>query len=126
MAPIERKRSRDGTLQRSKKRQRVVEAIGTTKGTSTSLTLDLLPWNEVPLPDTLEDAEGFFGLEEVENVEVAKDPSSGQVAYRVGKAHWKSPRTTDLVLIGTGASECYTERYYSDSVRCCCHLCSYR
>lgn len=85
MAPVERKRSRDGTMQRSKKRQRVVEVIGTTKKTSTIATLDSLPWNEVPLPDRLEDAEGFFGLEEVENVEVAKDPSSGQVAYRVGK-----------------------------------------
>lgn len=87
MAPVERKRSRDWTFQRSKKRQRVGEAIGTTKETSTTVTLDSLPWNEVPLPDRLEDAEGFFGLEEVENVEVAKDPSSGQVAYRVGKIY---------------------------------------
>ncbi len=88
MAPTERKRSCDGTTQGSKKRQRVGKAIGTTSQTSTTVTLDSLPWNEVPLPDRLEDAEGFFGLEEVVNVEVVKDPSSGQVAYRVGKAHW--------------------------------------
>ena len=124
MAPMERKRSRDFTSQRPKKRQRIVETNGTTKAASKTVTLDSLPWNEVPLPDRLEDAEGFFGLEEVENIEVAKDPSSGQVAYRVGKAHWKGPRTTDSVLIGTGASKCCTERHSSEWVRYCCHLCS--
>jgi len=95
----------------------VGKAIGTTRETSTIVRLDSLPWNEVPLPDRLEDAEGFFGLEEVENVEVAKDPSSGQVAYRVGEAHSNSPRATDLVLIGIGTSECCTEGHYRALVR---------
>jgi ATP-dependent RNA helicase DDX24/MAK5 len=38
--------------------------------------LDSLPWNEVEMPDMFEDAEGFFGLEEVDDVEVIKEGNS--------------------------------------------------
>ncbi len=37
------------------------------------MALDALPWNEVEMPDMFEDAEGFFGLEEVEGVEVIRE-----------------------------------------------------
>lgn len=43
--------------------------------------LDALRWKEVSLPDRLEDYEGFFGLEEVENVDVVRDPS-GVISYK--------------------------------------------
>ncbi|EMC99448.1 hypothetical protein BAUCODRAFT_29794 [Baudoinia panamericana UAMH 10762] len=42
---------------------------------------DGLVWKEVKLPDRLENYEGFFGLEEVDDVEVVRDPSSGKLSY---------------------------------------------
>ena len=47
------------------------------------VSIDQLKWNEVTLPDRFDDAEGFFGLEEIEDVEVVKDAGSGNVVYRV-------------------------------------------
>lgn len=57
--------------QRSKKRQK----IETTKNSKPkrAVAVDALPWNEVTMPDMFNDAEGFFGLEEVEGVEIVKD-----------------------------------------------------
>ena len=43
---------------------------------------DALKWKEVDLPDRLEDAEGFFGLEEIEDVEVVKDVAGQNVLFR--------------------------------------------
>ncbi|KAL8686119.1 MAG: hypothetical protein Q9224_005546 [Gallowayella concinna] len=44
--------------------------------------VDALPWNEVSLPDRLDDAEGFFGLEEISDVEIVRDENLGRVEYR--------------------------------------------
>lgn len=43
--------------------------------------LDKLQWKEVALPDHLDDYEGFFGLEELSDVEVVKE-ESGKTTYR--------------------------------------------
>lgn len=40
-----------------------------------------LQWKEVSMPDHLDDYEGFFGLEEVEGVEVVRDPKTRQVSF---------------------------------------------
>lgn len=45
--------------------------------------IEKLAWREVPLPDRLEDAEGFFGLEEIEDVEIVRDTQSGTIVYKV-------------------------------------------
>ena len=50
-----------------------------------SAGVNALPWSEVSVPDNLDDAEGFFGLEELADVEIAKDQKTGQVEYRVGE-----------------------------------------
>ncbi|KAI9885586.1 MAG: hypothetical protein M1823_002595 [Watsoniomyces obsoletus] len=42
---------------------------------------DNLDWKEVPLPDHLDDAEGFFGLEEIDGVDVTRDEKSGEVKF---------------------------------------------
>lgn len=55
-----------------------------TKSFST-VSVSALPWTEVPLPDRLDDAEGFFGLEEISDVEIVKDAKLGRVEYRVGE-----------------------------------------
>lgn len=43
---------------------------------------DSLPWASTTLPDRLDDAEGFFGLEEVSDVEVVKDEDAGRVSFK--------------------------------------------
>ncbi|KAL8725968.1 MAG: hypothetical protein Q9181_006219 [Wetmoreana brouardii] len=59
---------------------------------SKATAVNALPWNEVPLPDRLDNAEGFFGLEEISDVEVVKDEKHGRVEYR----HIKPTATADL------------------------------
>ncbi|KAL8800548.1 MAG: hypothetical protein Q9182_005103 [Xanthomendoza sp. 2 TL-2023] len=66
-----KKRKRVGESH-SRKRPEVSEAVG----------VDALPWNQVSLPDRLDDAEGFFGLEEISDVEIVKDEKLGRVEYR--------------------------------------------
>ncbi|KAF2482386.1 P-loop containing nucleoside triphosphate hydrolase protein [Neohortaea acidophila] len=41
--------------------------------------LEHLPWKTVSMPDHLEDYEGFFGLEEIEDVEVVKE--DGKISF---------------------------------------------
>ena len=47
----------------------------------TGLKADLLAWKSVSMPDHLDDYEGFFGLEEVDDVDVVKDLETGQVQF---------------------------------------------
>lgn len=76
MAPEQKKRARPvpKTSQRSKKRQKIEPVKnGSAKVEKRAVALDALPWNEVEMPDMFEDAEGFFGLEEVEGIEVIRE-----------------------------------------------------
>ena len=43
--------------------------------------LNALAWKSVDTPDGLDDYEGFFGLEEVEDVDVVKDEETGVVRF---------------------------------------------
>lgn len=72
-----------------------------------AVSIDELKWSTVTLPDRLEDAEGFFGLEEIEGVEVLRvgcqrieeGREGGKVQYRVySSPHWDNGRT--IVDIG--------------------------
>jgi ATP-dependent RNA helicase DDX24/MAK5 len=79
MAPEQKKRTRAGpdAGQKSKKRQKIEPAKkATAEVPKRSIAVDALPWNEVQMPDMFDDAEGFFGLEEVEGVEVIKEGGS--------------------------------------------------
>jgi ATP-dependent RNA helicase DDX24/MAK5 len=73
MAPNDKKRSRPApkSSQPSKKRQRTEPAPDAVQ--KRPVKLDGLSWSEVQLPDMFDDAEGFFGLEEVEGVDVVRD-----------------------------------------------------
>ncbi|KAH7346459.1 P-loop containing nucleoside triphosphate hydrolase protein [Rhexocercosporidium sp. MPI-PUGE-AT-0058] len=76
MAPEQKKRARPvpNASQRSKKRQKIetvkpaMDAV-----VKRPVVLDALPWNEVQMPDMFNDAEGFFGLEEIDGVEVVRE-----------------------------------------------------
>ena len=86
MAPIEKKRHRDLASFKAKKKQRIdIKNDDSQKGPNGEFVgLDKLPWNQVAV-NRLEDAEGFFGLEELSDVDVVKDPTLGKVEYKVGK-----------------------------------------
>lgn len=45
--------------------------------------LDDLNWKEVPLPDRIEDAGGFFGLEEIDGIDVVRPEGNGEVRFKV-------------------------------------------
>ena len=77
-------------LEKTRKRRKVQrkpkESRSDSKATSREVAIidgDHLRWKEVALPDRLEDAEGFFGLEEIENVQVVRDEGTKQIRFRV-------------------------------------------
>ena len=47
---------------------------------SKNVRLNELKWNEIDMPDKLDDYEGFFGLEELDGVDVVKD-GSGKMSF---------------------------------------------
>jgi ATP-dependent RNA helicase DDX24/MAK5 len=73
MASEAAKRSAPSTGGGSKKRQKTKPTKDVPPVQKRPVAIDALPWNEVKLPDMFDDAEGFFGLEEVEGVEVVKE-----------------------------------------------------
>lgn len=86
MAPAERKRIWPDKVSKPRKRQRADTSAKASKQPITKtnvVSLDALSWTEVAVPDRFEDAEGFFGLEEIEDVEVVRDIDLGKLEYRV-------------------------------------------
>lgn len=90
MATKDRKRPLPARVadMKSKKRQRLQtepqDAQGRRKSAKAA-KLAVLPsdlaWKEVSMPDHIDDFEGFFGLEEIEGVDVVKEPSTGKISY---------------------------------------------
>ena len=76
MAPM--KRSRVEKLHARKKQKSLF---------TKAIPLEKLDWKEVALPERLEDAEGFFGLEEIDDVEIHKDEATGAIQYRVDESN---------------------------------------
>ncbi len=74
------KRKRPEILETTKKKQKKSRS---SQAESTAVALDTLPWNEVVFPERFDDAEGFFGLEEISDVEIVRDKKLGKVEYRV-------------------------------------------
>lgn len=47
------------------------------------LGADELDWKPVSLPEAFEDVEGFYGLEEIDDVEIVKPEGQGQLKFKV-------------------------------------------
>jgi ATP-dependent RNA helicase DDX24/MAK5 len=47
--------------------------------------LNELGWKPVSMPDRLDDVEGFYGLEEIDDVEIVKDPVTGNLTFETTK-----------------------------------------
>lgn len=90
MAPLQGKRARSGAVEVSRKRQRIESSASNSSKDPHSglrpISVDELAWKEVTLPDRFEDAEGFFGLEEIENVQVVTDIGRRKIQYMVGES----------------------------------------
>lgn len=69
--------------------------VGTTRAPvlKEKVRLDDLNWKEVAMPDRLDDYEGFFGLEEIEDVDVVKE--GGMVSYHASSEAAKKPVSQD-------------------------------
>lgn len=86
MKARKRQRLEGGDLVRSNGAALPQPAEKKLRTTKKNVRLDELEgWKEVSMPDRLEDMEGFFGLEEIDDVDVIRD-ASGKISYQaVGK-----------------------------------------
>jgi len=75
MAPEQKKRSRPASKagSHSEKRQKIEVPKKNAVVQKRQVAADALPWNEVEMPELFDDAEGFFGLDEVEGVEIVRE-----------------------------------------------------
>ena len=100
MAPILGKRPGIDLKQKVRKRQRIDphRANARSKFALRTVSVDSLPWKEAALSDRLDNAEGFFGLEEIDDVEVVREASSGKVEFRVGECSARPKLPTDVLI----------------------------
>lgn len=100
MAALDMKRHRQDSLMKARKRRKDEPSKSPSYARSREVTaVNTLPWTEAALPDRLDDAEGFFGLEEISDVEVIRDEKHGRVEYRVGEEPPVKMFFVDLQLI---------------------------
>ncbi|KAK3701763.1 ATP-dependent RNA helicase [Vermiconidia calcicola] len=67
-----------------------------TKGPKSKVKADALAWTGVSMPDHMDDYEGFFGLEEVEDVEVVRDETTGGISFHGTAATKPKPNGTSV------------------------------
>lgn len=81
-----RQRDQKGSGFQSKKRKRGANSSNADDkddGWDGIVGVEDLNWKEVALPDRLDDAEGFFGLEEIEGVDIVRPEGSGEIRFKV-------------------------------------------
>ncbi|KAE8356453.1 P-loop containing nucleoside triphosphate hydrolase protein [Aspergillus coremiiformis] len=80
-----RQRDQKGSGSFAKKRKRSAKpsnATGEDSDWDGIVGVEDLNWKEVALPDRLEDAGGFFGLEEIEGVDIIRPKGNGEVQFK--------------------------------------------
>ena len=78
---MKRGRESRNLAKKAAKKQRVEE--NTQQDGEVIVGLDDLDWQTVQLPDRLGDVGGFFGLEEIDGVDIIRPESSGQIKFKV-------------------------------------------
>ncbi|KAJ5327941.1 hypothetical protein N7452_008331 [Penicillium brevicompactum] len=81
------KRARDpkAPAAQANKRKKAVKADSASDD-ERSVGVEDLNWKEVAMPDRMEDAEGFFGLEEIDGVDIIKSGGEVQFKAKTGKS----------------------------------------
>ncbi|PNS14902.1 ATP-dependent RNA helicase mak5 [Sphaceloma murrayae] len=105
MASDTRKRQQaiKSTMARAPKRRKL--DVGKGKGTGPAKTplhnvrLENLQWNSVNMPDKLDDYEGFFGLEEIDDVQVVKE-TNGKISFAASSANPEAPSDSNAANDG--------------------------
>lgn len=73
-----------GSVAQTNKRKKGANAGNATSQKDDGIVaLDDLNWKAVPLPDRLEDAGGFFGLEEIDGVDIVRPDGRGEIQFKV-------------------------------------------
>ncbi|ORY00152.1 P-loop containing nucleoside triphosphate hydrolase protein [Clohesyomyces aquaticus] len=98
---------------KARKRQKLDEAVQSPSSVASKPTpkrqkvvLEELQWKEVTMPDRLEDFEGFYGLEEIDDVDVVKDEATGKTSFETVKAQeLRRARDTAANGVDTGVNE---------------------
>lgn len=78
---MKRGRESRNLAKKAAKKQRLEE--NTDQNGEDIVGLDDLDWQTVQLPDRLGDVGGFFGLEEIDGVDIIRPESSGQIKFKV-------------------------------------------
>ncbi|TDZ15349.1 ATP-dependent RNA helicase MAK5 [Colletotrichum orbiculare MAFF 240422] len=73
-----RKHQSSGAGQTPKKRQKPAVAKAAPPQKKRAVAVNSLPWKKVDVPEMFDDAEGFYGLEVIEGVDVVKDGDNVQ------------------------------------------------
>ncbi|KAH9907158.1 DEAD-domain-containing protein [Xylariomycetidae sp. FL2044] len=73
-----------GAVGNASKRSKVSKSISKPKPTKRSIAGDSLQWRKAKLPDMFNDAEGFYGLEEVDDVEVVRNADNSVEFKAIG------------------------------------------
>jgi len=68
------------------------------------VTLDELDWKAVPMPDRLDDVEGFYGLDEIDGVNIEID-GGGRAEYKVCSLDWRAGKQVLTGVLGQWFSE---------------------
>ena len=85
MAPITKERAREEPPKKVSKRQKFEQKLDVPVSDH-AIDPDKLQWDIVKFPDNFEDAEGFFGLEEVSNIDIVKNLRAGKVEYKASRS----------------------------------------
>ncbi|KAJ5594987.1 ATP-dependent RNA helicase mak5 [Penicillium hispanicum] len=97
------KRGRDSkaqALQSKKRKAAKAEADSVDNAWDGIVGIDELNWQEVALPDRMEDVGGFFGLEEIDGVDIVRPQGNGQVQFKA-----KSGKSKNSILKAPSESE---------------------
>ncbi|KAJ5646891.1 ATP-dependent RNA helicase mak5 [Penicillium lividum] len=103
------KRARDpkGQAVEAKKRKKGAKVAQAPEEESwDAVGVDDLNWKEVAMPDRMEDAEGFFGLEEIDGVDIIRPQGNGTVQFKA-----KSGKSTKSILRTPTAEETAFEEW---------------
>lgn len=78
-----RRRDHRGPGARPKKRKRTGNARHAESPFDNIVRIDDLNWEKVTLPDRIDNVEGFYGLEEIEGVDIVRAEGGGEVQFKV-------------------------------------------
>lgn len=92
-----------GSSQSSTKKQRTKAQPQTKKASKKALRsvgIDSLRWRTSKLPDMVNDAEGFYGLEEVDDIEIVRNADNTVEFVRAPTVRWMNSLGTCLTPFG--------------------------